>query len=115
MEYIGRVIAERFGKLFEEFGPTIHCKEENWEDNFTLHEIRLINKGEVMKLNQRDGEFDIDLEDLLNARCALSHYAVIEYAFESYHDEIFVLSFIMKNVFTGNYTYTLNAIYKPNK
>lgn len=115
MEYIKKVIVERYGKLFEEFGPIIHCKKENWEDNFTLNEIRLINKGEVTKLNQWDGGFDIDLEELLNARCALSGYCVIEYALESYHDEIVVLSFIVRNNFTGNYAYALNAIYEPNK
>lgn len=115
MEYVGRAIVERYGKLFEEFGPTIHCKEEDWEDNFTLHEIRLINRGEVTKLNQWDGEFDIDLEELLNAKCAFSDHCVIEYALESYHDEIIVLSFIIKNLLNGNYSYALNAIYEPNK
>lgn len=108
-------IIKRAEEIFSEFGGTINCEEENWEDHFTLWEARLIKNGEV-PVEHYCGEMEIGFYDLLTAMCLSNGYALMEYAMDQVFDspglDIYVLSFVLKDINSGEFYYSLNNVHE---
>ena len=108
-------IINRAKELFAEFGNTITLDENNWEDEFALGEIRLIKNDEI-PVNRFAGEIEIDLYDLLTARCLSNGYILMEYqsdqVFDSPGFDVYVMSFIIKDIYTDEIHCSLNNVYE---
>lgn len=108
-------IIKRAVELFSEYGGTITLDENDWEDEFTLGEARLIKNDEI-PVNRFGGEIEIDLYDLLTARCLTNGYILMEYQSDQVFDspglDIYVMSFVIKDIYTDEIHYSLNNVYE---